>query len=247
MSSRVLYGIGAQKAGTSWLFQALRRHPQIAFPLRKEAHYWDWVELNKRPRMDEKYWESLESEDVSWVADFTPDYSVICPELIASLYQQRPQTRVLLILRDPVDRAWSAARMLAGQAHFEADELDDAWLTRVCRSSASFRRGNYAAILENWFSVFPPTQVKVFGFTDVVDRPERVVRDILDWLDLDPSPVLTQPLPRAANVAIRRPIPKATEMELEELYRPALAQLSVTLRRYAVPLNIESWSVYDDC
>ncbi len=246
MSPGVLYGIGAQKAGTSWLFQALRRHPQIAFPLRKEAHYWDWVELKKRPRMDDKYWESLETENVSWVADFTPDYSILSAETITSICTQRPQTRVLLVLRDPAERAWSAARMLAGQAHFETDELDDAWLSTICRSRASFRRGNYASIVENWFASFPPSQIKVFGFADVVDRPGRVVCDVLKWLGLDPAPVMDQPLPRAANVAIHRPIPEAMKVELVERYRPSLAQLPMTLRRYAVPLDIERWSVYDD-
>ena len=41
--------IGAQKAGTSWLHSQLVRHPQVAFPAGKEAHYWDWVQRGKRP------------------------------------------------------------------------------------------------------------------------------------------------------------------------------------------------------
>lgn len=34
-------GIGAQKAGTTWLYEKLRLHPDIAFPAGKEVHFWD--------------------------------------------------------------------------------------------------------------------------------------------------------------------------------------------------------------
>lgn len=39
----ILFGLGAQKAGTSWLHRMLQRHPQVHLPLVKELHYWDAV------------------------------------------------------------------------------------------------------------------------------------------------------------------------------------------------------------
>lgn len=242
MAPGVLYGIGAQKAGTSWLFQTLRKHPRIAFPLRKEAHYWDWVEQKKRPRMDEKYWADLEGETADWVGDFTPDYSAIAPGLIRELFSQRPQTRVLIVLRNPVDRAWSAARMLAGQAHFTAEEVDDAWLARVCRSQASFLRGDYATILENWLSVFPRDQVKVLGFSDVVNEPRITIAGVLGWLGLDIEWAEGQAMPRAANVAMPRKMPADLKAELAALYAPSLKRLDNVLQRYAIALNTVEWS-----
>jgi hypothetical protein len=43
-------GIGAQKAGTGWLYQNLRRHPQVWFPLVKEVHFFDSVHLRSGGR-----------------------------------------------------------------------------------------------------------------------------------------------------------------------------------------------------
>lgn len=44
MGAAVLYGIGAAKAGTTWLSFALRRHPQVTLPPVKETHYFDSLE-----------------------------------------------------------------------------------------------------------------------------------------------------------------------------------------------------------
>ena len=46
-NSTLLYGLGATKAGTTWLYRYLHDHPDCAMPAVKEAHYWDTFEADK--------------------------------------------------------------------------------------------------------------------------------------------------------------------------------------------------------
>src|SRR5262245_42457068 len=41
-SPAIVYGIGAAKSGTTWLYEMFRRHPAIGVPSLKECQYWDW-------------------------------------------------------------------------------------------------------------------------------------------------------------------------------------------------------------
>ena len=50
MTAAILYGVGATKAGTSWLYRALHDHPDCALKAVKELHYWDTFEPEVRGR-----------------------------------------------------------------------------------------------------------------------------------------------------------------------------------------------------
>lgn len=51
----VLFGVGATKAGTSWLYRYLHDHPECAMPAVKEAHYWDTFAAQPRARQLDAY------------------------------------------------------------------------------------------------------------------------------------------------------------------------------------------------
>lgn len=157
----LVFGIGAQKAGTTWLYDALARHPECHVPPKKEVHYFD-VQLMEgershfelfaahaiktaqalpgtrgealaavlsvlREQID--YLEIYAAEEgdhsryLSWltrghaeqriVADITPAYALLSRQIFAQLFELSSDTRFVFILRDPVDRLWSAIRMMA--------------------------------------------------------------------------------------------------------------------------------------
>ena len=67
-------GIGAQKAGTTWIYQHLSRHPQICFPAGKEIHFWDHYRNN-----GVDWWTSLFADDHPGrkQGEITPAYATL--------------------------------------------------------------------------------------------------------------------------------------------------------------------------
>lgn len=138
-SSGVLYCVGAQKSGTSWLFRQVRKHPSI-HALQKEVHYWDrrrapyisWETLglpdakiksgealspyeamfDSKPSDHSRYKQYLSrgASAGSWLVDFSPSYSLCAADTFADMQAVHEKTRFALFLRDPVARLWSGIR-----------------------------------------------------------------------------------------------------------------------------------------
>lgn len=113
-------GIGAQKAGTTWLHANLARHPRIGFPGGKEVHYWN----ARRAVLPEQWYRDLFATGDGRVnGDITPAYSTLEPEVVARIGALFPDLRILFLLRDPIERAWSAALMALGRAELTLGEV----------------------------------------------------------------------------------------------------------------------------
>jgi hypothetical protein len=150
-------GIGAQKAGTSWWSALLREHPEVrrASDRPKEMHYFD--QFWERP------WTSGDATRyASWfprphgavAGEWTPGYMVDfwTPELIA---RAAPDARLLVLLRDPVDRFRS------GLTHTDSTRRTDLMARDM---AGAFQRGLYAQQLRRVFDVFPRDRVLVLQY-----------------------------------------------------------------------------------
>src|SRR5690606_19149476 len=105
--------IGAQKAGTTWLYDVLRRHPDIFLPETKELSYFcqldsDGNELNHFSRLDLAWYEGFFSaqDTETAIGEISPMYlcDEMAPRRIASTF---PSIKLIAALRDPVERAAS--------------------------------------------------------------------------------------------------------------------------------------------
>lgn len=110
--------IGAQKAGTTWLHEILRRHPDLSLPEKKELHFWDW---NRRKGLG---WYSRQFPSVGGgggnrsssssavrKGEITPCYMALEDRHVREIAHLFPDLRVVFVARDLVDRAWSALLM----------------------------------------------------------------------------------------------------------------------------------------
>src|SRR5690606_23280995 len=117
-------GIGAQKAGTTWLYRQLSRHPRVRFPGGKEVHFW-----NARIERDSLDWyRALFSSDPALVeGDVTPAYGILEPTVIRQIHDAFPDLRIIFIMRNPVARAWSSALMALGRAEMTLQDASEQW------------------------------------------------------------------------------------------------------------------------
>ena len=101
--------VGAQKCATTTLFEQLRTHPDIMMPLEKEVPFFtgenvtgeDWTTFAKR---------YFEAPDGRLWGKVTPQY--LCDTDVAGrIASMMPDTKLVVILRDPIERSWSHYRM----------------------------------------------------------------------------------------------------------------------------------------
>lgn len=176
-------GIGAQKAGTTWLFHQLRRHPDVHFPRGKELHYWNRAELP-----DATEWRSLLAIDGGnkrAVGEITPAYFHLPPTRIALIHRAFPDLRIFVSLRNPITRAWSAALMDLARLSRRVADTDDDWFVENVLSATSLARGSYTANLERWWSLFSRKQLFVSLFEDIEHQPAVLLTELAAHLGLD--------------------------------------------------------------
>jgi hypothetical protein len=198
-------GIGVQKGGTTWLYHQLARHPQIAFPRGKEVHYWDavdapnadeWATLLEPPSRRSRTGRPIKTGEI------TPAYATLPVERIRAIQRRCPEIRLFISLRNPLDRAWSAALMGLARAQMLVPEASDQWFLDHFRSAASRARGDYLGCLDRWQSVFPRDRLLVLFQDDIASQPAGVLDALAEHLDIDASEFAALPATAIGEVVV---------------------------------------------
>ncbi len=152
------------------MYWHLSRHPQVWFPGIKEMHYWD-----RNPLGDGADWLTpfQQAPQGRIKGEYTPAYATLGPETIRRIAALRPDLRLIYLLRNPVERAWSQARMLASQGWLNLDNRQElcAFLTSErCRS-----RSRYSQTISRWSEVFGPEALSIHFYEDVARQPKAVL------------------------------------------------------------------------
>lgn len=178
-------GIGAQKAGTTWTYEQLHKHPQIFFPPHKEIHFWD---LHRERGID--WYMSLfpdYPDDRIKNGEITPAYSFLPLDIITQIALHFPDIRLFYILRHPIDRAWSGALMALRKAELLFEEASDQWFIDHFKSKGSLKRGNYKACIDNWLTAYPQEQLLILNFADIAANPRGFLTTLSTHLGIDPD------------------------------------------------------------
>jgi hypothetical protein len=190
--------IGAQKAGTTWLAAMLRQHPDV-FMAPREIHFFDREE-NFRLGLGwyERHFDGASGHKA--VGEKTPDY--LCTNGRAgdghregvqrALHAALPDARLVAVLRNPVERALSAARhlVMAGWVSpwLRLDDLIVGRATDLAHAHGVVDCGFYARHLEAYLELFSREQILVLVYEeDVVADPEGGLRAACEFLDVDPG------------------------------------------------------------
>lgn len=176
-------GIGAQKAGTTWLYEQLNRHSQLAFPLGKEAHFWSQPHDAGAVA---GYLDRFTPFDAI-AGEITPAYGMLPIETIREIHHNVPHLRLIYLIRNPIERAWSSALMALQRAEMTLDEASDQWFNDHFHSAGSMKRGDYQTCLQNWRAVFPDKQLLVLRFEQIVTEPESLLNRCFQHLGVSPQ------------------------------------------------------------
>ena len=172
-------GIGAQKSGTTWLHENLRCHPEVYLHDAKELHFFD-LHLGRGLR---HYKSLFRAGKGRTCGEITPSYGILPADRIQLIHEQNPQLRIILLLRNPIQRAWSGAAMeLADRGQRSVESVPLAEYETFLRTTGSVARSTYTAMLDRWSAVFPTEQIFVGFFEDIRTRPAELFTEILQHL-----------------------------------------------------------------
>jgi hypothetical protein len=216
-------GIGAQKAGTSWLHHQLQLHPRVRFPAGKELHFWD-RDYPDQPAS--RYLQHFSADSNLIEGDITPAYAILPLPVVEACAAACPDIKILFILRNPIDRAWSSALMAMRRAELEIHEVSDAWFIDHFRSNGSLLRGDYARTLQTWRAVYGPERVLALDYRDLEMDPVRFLRRCTGFIGLDWCEGWTEPVLRQRVFGgHRHRLPEHLRAVLSELYAPGIEAL----------------------
>lgn len=233
--------LGAQKSGTSSLHYYLVQHPGVVPPLRKEVHYFD---LNHE-RGEAWYRAHFgRSGEPGLNLDASP-YYLFHPAVPERARALLPQARYVVLLRNPVRRAYSHYwhERDKGREPLGFEEAVAAEQTRLgdveqrlaagtmVRSEAHqhysyLARGRYVEQLERWFAVVPREQFLVLRFEDMVANPLATLNRTLGFLGLPPIDSVRL---EARNTRRYEPLSPATAERLGEYFQPYNRRLEALL------------------
>jgi hypothetical protein len=191
--------LGAQKAGTTALYAYLRWHPDITGPSFKEVSFFD----RHYAKGERWYRAHLPVRRSAIVGEASPSYLFhpLAPQRVA---QMLPQARLIALLRNPVERAFSHYQheVALGREQLSFEEAIDrepermrGEVERMLRDPTYFShawwnytyvsRGRYAEQLERWFAAFPREQVLVLLTDELADDTAGTYRRVLEFLGAD--------------------------------------------------------------
>ena len=211
-------GIGVQKAGTTWWYEALCAHPDVYSrdDIHKERHFFGRYATRQFGLTEcSLYHEWFPRPPGRLTGEWTPDY-IHLPWVPALLSRAAPRTRLLVLLRDPVDR------FLSGLAH---QRRDSGRLT-VDACQDGIARGFYDEALCRWMTHFPPEQILVLQYEHCVADPAGQLARTYSFLGLEPFD--PQALVNRVNPTRRTlDMDEDARRRLVELYSPDVRALSV--------------------
>ncbi len=255
--------IGAQKCATTALFEHLRGHPQIAMPLQKEVPFFT------RETCSKEDWHTFSGEHFGkdqehklW-GKASPQY--MCdPRVPERIRLLMPHTKLVAILRDPMERSWSHFQMgqrrdteqgdfaCAVESLLENEKLAAARLLPVPEHAEGYQSeadfyvawSEYGRALTHFAASFDPGQLLVLYTEDLESQPEATLDRLLAFIGLEPGyrpPTLGEVIHRGGG---GKRIPHAIRVRLREqklLYW--LWQQLPAARRGRLRFQYEQWNI----
>ena len=186
--------IGAMKSGTTALYYYLEQHPEIYMSPVKEPNFFSSQENAADTVTDigayQHLFRGVSGEKAIGEASHSYLYE---PSAAAEIRRYIPEARLIAILRNPIERAYShfLHMVRSGTEPFDdfaqALQAEEADIDQERTFQDYIGRGLYYEQLQRYFGTFPREQFRVYLYEDLSDAPIRTVQDAFRFLEVDDS------------------------------------------------------------
>ena len=257
--------LGTAKAGTSSLYAYLKQHPDVYLSPTTELNFFahEGSDLNFRGPGDLEYmWEdSLVATYDDYCKQFAgvksetavgevSTHNLYCSQAPALIKSYVPNVRMIAILRNPVDRAFSAFSHMVRDGREETSDFRAALSREPARIRDNWEplwhyksMSLYGAQLRRYFQIFDREQLRVYLYDDFVARPLEVMQDIFTFVRVDPK--FTPDMSEKINVSIMPRSRRLQDMMMgDNAIRSTVrsfvpAKMRASLRSFVVERNLK--------
>ena len=195
-----LFIVGFPKCGTTTLAKRLSIHTSIFLSDRKELQYFDskYFSLKMNGPGDEKpivdnlddYLEKYQGRSEPYLIDATPSY-ILEDQVAKDIYKFNRDARIIIMIRNPVERAFS------NYAHLVRDQREEYSFKDALEAEEERRNKNWSSFwgykdssfyynrIKNYFDIFGPNRVIVLTSEELKHDQKKTIDVIIDWLGLE--------------------------------------------------------------
>ena len=172
---------GTQKAATTWLHECLNEHPEVFVPKVKEVHFFCKEPCGKSKNNLGTGWyisQFPDNKSFKAIGEISVDY-MYYEHIAKEIFNFNPNMKILFILRNPVDRAYSAYWM---SKRHKSNMPEFQEFIRVDHEIID--RGFYYNQIERYFEFFKKN-IKIFVYEDLLKNPEAFIKEVYSFLNVD--------------------------------------------------------------
>ena len=153
--------LGAQRSGTTWIWELLRNVPEANIGYKKEHHYWYNKEKNDWSNEDYiNYFDNLLIDDKHITGDITPIYGLCSKKHLQEakdvIEGAGYNLKVIFVMRDPVQRLISRGRSLYNK---KGMAILESWILKQSKKKLAFKRQDYQKTITKIEDVFEPENI----------------------------------------------------------------------------------------
>lgn len=205
-------GIGGMRCGTTWLDAMLRLHPDINMPKKKEIHYFDW-----NYRKGDKWY--LEQFPEGFTGEITPGYSILNKNRIKQVKKLLPDVKIILILRNPIERAYSHALFDFRKKNITPSDKD---FIDHFNSKKSILKGSYCSMIKKWEDYFP----MLIPYYDYIQtNPNIVFKNVCQFIGTTPINLPDEILKTRYSSTKNKGVPDKFKKPLINIYEKEIINL----------------------
>ena len=178
-----VFVIGVQKSGTTWLHREISKVTGVHTPVQKECHHFDLGRLLSLYH----YFKRIKTQEKNQlIVEIEPDYGTLNTWRIQVIKKLFPKAKIIVFLRDPIMRSWSAAKMEVAFVNDRAvTDVKYEYLSEYLRSRRCKKHSNYNEILNKWISVYGRSSVHIYSNTTLLSQPDYCIPNILSTAGYD--------------------------------------------------------------
>ena len=185
---------------------------------------WDCLYFFGQPS-DDWYASLFATADNRIAGEITPQYSVLQVDDIKAIKKLNPDCKILFMMRDPVERAWSLLRYHDQRFTPGLTKSSINQLIKAAHHPAKLAQSDYRTILNNWFAVYSREEIFIGYYDQIVESPDKLVRNLFDFLNLDHDTVSEKPNSKV-NQSFDKSMPELFRIAMSDYYYEPIQSLS---------------------
>lgn len=260
--------LGPQRTGTTWLCRNLQNHPEVFFSDPKEIFFFNLLQIPDHPlyKSSELSWylnyfneplKNVIKNNIHTLREYgelyrpkvrgegTASYAAMPKEIIYEITQINPDIKGILMIRNPVKRAWAHAKKdllnqsLINERYRTLAEVSDNEIEKFLFDDYQIACGSYGKIIESWSYYLKQENLFIGFFDDISEKPQQLLSKVFNFLDISNKGKYIgrsayKRIETTDKLSEKRPLPDKHKYKLERKFKEEIDNIENQFGRILV-------------